>query len=148
MSKPTSSRFEKRIEKRKLPKTDDEYQDVFVGYTVSKTVVVKLRDIKKFEEFFSEAVRSGVSHIGSVVYSTSQLRKYKDEARTMAMRAAREKATALTREMRRRSERQYRSKRKMSTDFEVRLQMHRATAFPSRTTIPMRLRLFQLERSR
>jgi len=86
-------------EKRKIPKTDDDYQDAFVGYTVSKTVVVKLRDIKKFEEFFSEAVRSGVSQIGSVVYSTSQLRKYKDEARAMAMRAAREKATALTREI-------------------------------------------------
>jgi|SRR4051812_3514553 uncharacterized protein YggE len=86
-------------EKRKISKTEDEYQDVFVGYTVSKTVVVKLRDIKKFEEFFSEAIRSGVSQIGSVVYSTSQLRKYKDEARAMAIRAAREKATALTREI-------------------------------------------------
>lgn len=86
-------------EKRRISKTDDDYQDVFVGYTVSKTVVVKLRDIKKFEDFFSEAVKSGVSQIGSVVYSSSQLRKYKDEARAMAMRAAREKAGALTREI-------------------------------------------------
>jgi len=86
-------------EKRKLPKTEDEYQDVFVGYTVSKTVVVKLRDIKKFEEFFSEAIRTGVSQVGNVTYSTSELRKYKDEARGMAMRAAREKAAALTREV-------------------------------------------------
>ncbi|HEY2867803.1 MAG TPA: SIMPL domain-containing protein [Pyrinomonadaceae bacterium] len=86
-------------EKRKLPKADDEYQDVFVGYTVSKTVVVKLRDIKKFEDFFSEAIGSGVSQISNVVYSTSQLRKYKDDARAMAVRAAREKATALTREI-------------------------------------------------
>ena len=86
-------------ERRKLPKTDDEYQDVFAGYTVSKTIVVKLRDIKKFEDFFSEAVGSGVSQINNVVYSTSQLRKHKDAARAMAMRAAREKAEALTREI-------------------------------------------------
>ena len=86
-------------ERRKLPGTDDEYHDVFVGYTVSKTVVVKLRDIKKFEEFFSEAVGSGISQINNVVYSTSQLRKHKDAARAMAIRAAREKAEALTREI-------------------------------------------------
>jgi uncharacterized protein YggE len=88
-----------KSEKRKIAKTDDEFQDVLVGYTVSKTVVVKLRDIKKFEEFFSEVIRSGISHVSNVVYSTSQLRKYKDEARAMAMRTAREKAIALTREI-------------------------------------------------
>jgi uncharacterized protein YggE len=86
-------------ERRKIPNTDDEYRDVFIGYTVSKTVVVKLRDIKRFEEFFSEVVKAGVSQIGNVTYSTSQLRKYKDEARAMAVRAAREKAAALTREL-------------------------------------------------
>ena len=61
--------------------------------------MVKLRDIKKFEDFFSEAVGSGVSQINNVVYSTSQLRKHKDAARAMAMRAAREKAEDLTREI-------------------------------------------------
>jgi uncharacterized protein YggE len=86
-------------EKRKLAKTDDDYHDVFVGYTVSKTVVVKLRDIKKFEEFFSEAIRSGISQVSNVIYSTSQLRRYKDEARAMGMRAGREKASVLTREI-------------------------------------------------
>ena len=88
-----------KTERRKIPNTDDEYRDVFIGYTVSKTVVVKLRDIKRFEEFFSDVVKAGVSQVGNVTYSTSQLRKYKDEARAMAVRAAREKAVALTREL-------------------------------------------------
>ena len=79
--------------------TDDEYREVFVGYIVSKTVVVKLRDVKRFEDFFSDVVKAGVSQIGNVTYSTSQLRKFKDEARAMAMRAARDKATALAREI-------------------------------------------------
>ena len=86
-------------ERRKIPNTADEYRDVFVGYTVSKTVVVKLRDVRRFEDFFSDLVKTGVSQIGNVRFSTSQLRKYKDEARAMAMRAAREKATALAREI-------------------------------------------------
>jgi len=86
-------------ERRKIPNTDDEYREVFVGYIVSKTVVVKLRDVKRFEDFFSDVVKAGVSQIGNVTYSTSQLRKFKDEARAMAMRAARDKATALAREI-------------------------------------------------
>jgi hypothetical protein len=80
-------------------KDDDEYTDVFAGYTVSKTVVVKLKDLTKFEEFFSEVVRIGVTEVNSVSFESSELRKHKDQARMMAMRAAREKAEAMAKEI-------------------------------------------------
>ncbi len=68
---------------------------VFRGYVVSKTVVVKLVDITRFEEFFAEALKTGVSEVGSITFSTSKLRETRDQARDMAMKAAREKASAM-----------------------------------------------------
>jgi hypothetical protein len=81
---------------------DDERRKLkreFVGYEVSKTVIVRFADIKRFEEFFSEVLKAGVSRVRDVDFRTSQLRKHKDEARALAMRAAKEKATALAREI-------------------------------------------------
>lgn len=74
---------------------DDEYTNVFDGYKVSRSVTIKLRDISKFERALADLVAADVSNIGRVVFGTSQLRKYKDEARANAMDAAKEKATAL-----------------------------------------------------
>ena len=71
----------------------------FVGYQVSKTVVILLRDIPRFEEFFSEVLKAGVSRVNNVEFRTSEIRKHKDQARALAIRAAREKAVALTREI-------------------------------------------------
>lgn len=71
----------------------------FVGYEVSKTVIIRFTDIARFEEFFSETLKTGVSRIERVEFRTSQIRRHKDEARARAIRAAREKAIALTREI-------------------------------------------------
>jgi uncharacterized protein YggE len=71
----------------------------FVGYSVTKTVIVRFTDLPRFEEFFSETLKAGVSSIKDVEFRNSQIRKYKDEARALAIRAAKEKATALTREI-------------------------------------------------
>jgi hypothetical protein len=88
-----------KFDRVKSKDNDDEYQNVFAGYTVSKTIVVKLRDLSRFENFLSEIVKVGVTQIGSVSFQSSELRKYKDQARALAMRAAKEKADALTREI-------------------------------------------------
>jgi uncharacterized protein len=68
---------------------------VFRGYEVSKTVIVRLTDISRFEEFFTEVLKTGVSEISSVKFETSKLRENKDKARDLAMKAAKEKATAM-----------------------------------------------------
>lgn len=83
--------------KRKIVDADgDEVgKRVFVGYQVSKTVFLRLTEISRFEEFFSEVLKAGVSGVNSVTFETSKLRENKDIARDMAMKAAKEKATAL-----------------------------------------------------
>lgn len=68
---------------------------VFRGYEVSKTVDVKLLDLSRFEEFFSESLKTGITETNSVSFTTSKLRATKDQARDMAMKAAKEKATAM-----------------------------------------------------
>jgi len=69
---------------------------IFKGYEVSKTVIVKLTDITRFEEFFSEVLKTGITEVNSVKFETSKLRENKDKAREMAMIAAKEKATDMT----------------------------------------------------
>jgi uncharacterized protein YggE len=67
----------------------------FIGYFVRKTVVVTQRDVPKFEEVLSVALASGVNYVLGVQFQTSELRKHRDEARALAIKAAREKAVAL-----------------------------------------------------
>lgn len=68
---------------------------VFLGYEVSTTVIVRLTDISKFESFFAEVLRTGISEVDSVKFETSKLREHRDKAREMAMKAAYEKASAM-----------------------------------------------------
>jgi uncharacterized protein YggE len=68
---------------------------VFKGYEVSKTVIVRLTDISRFEEFFAEALKTGITEVNSVKFETSKLRENKDKARDLAMKAAQEKASAM-----------------------------------------------------
>lgn len=77
----------------------NEDKRVFLGYAVSKTVIVRLGDMSKFEDFFREIIKAGVSKVEDVDLQTTDIRKHKDEARAMAMKAAREKAAAMTKEI-------------------------------------------------
>ena len=71
----------------------------FLGYNVSKTTVIRLRDISRFDELLSDVLKAGVSKIGNLEFRDSQIRKHKDQARAMAIKAAQEKAVLLTREI-------------------------------------------------
>ena len=71
----------------------------FVGYQVSKTIAVRLREIARFDGLLSDVLRAGVMRVRNVEFRDSQLRKHKDQARIMAIRAAREKASMLAREI-------------------------------------------------
>jgi len=69
---------------------------LFIGYSVRKDVVFTLRDVTQAESLLSELIESGISRINGVRFQTSQLRKHRDKARTLAITAAQEKAVALT----------------------------------------------------
>jgi uncharacterized protein len=66
-----------------------------LGYEVRRSSVVTLLDINKFEALLGAAVSSGANHVQGISFETSELRKYRDQARAAAIQAAREKAIAL-----------------------------------------------------
>jgi uncharacterized protein YggE len=72
---------------------------VLLGYSVRKDLVFTLRDASQAEGLLSELMESGISRINGIRFQTSQLRKYRDQARAMAVKAAKEKATALASEI-------------------------------------------------
>lgn len=76
-----------------------ETESVFVGYEVSKTVVIRLKDISRFESLLSDILKAGIDRLRDLDFRTSDIRRYKDQARALAIKAAREKAVALTKEI-------------------------------------------------
>lgn len=68
---------------------------VFLGYDVSTTVIVRMTELKRFEEFFAEVIKTGLSEIDSVSFESSKIIEQRKDARTMAMKAAFEKAAAM-----------------------------------------------------
>lgn len=85
--------------REKLRGSDSEYTDVPDGFTVSRNLVVKLRDISRFESFLTALLDAGINDVSSVAFTSSELRKYKDQARAQAIRAAKEKAQSLAKEI-------------------------------------------------
>jgi hypothetical protein len=69
-----------------------------LGYDVRKSVVIKLRDIAKFENLLTDVLDAGVTHVHNIEFRTTELRRYRDQARAMALKAAQEKAALLARE--------------------------------------------------
>lgn len=70
-----------------------------VYYIVRKTIGIKLTDVAKFDEILGGLVANGVNNVQGVDFRTSQLRKYRDEARANAVKAAHEKAQAMADEL-------------------------------------------------
>lgn len=64
-------------------------------YIVRKSIELNLTNIALFEPIMTGLLTNGVTHVQNVEFCTSDLRKYRDEARAKAIQAAREKADAL-----------------------------------------------------
>ncbi len=62
------------------------------GYCVRNSLTVTVDKVKLVERVITQALASGVNHINSVDFQTTELRKYRDKARRLALKAAREKA--------------------------------------------------------
>ena len=73
--------------------------DRIVGYRVGKTIVITLRDIDKFDGLFADVLELGANYVHGVEFRTTELRKYRDQARALAINAAEEKAIALASEL-------------------------------------------------
>lgn len=73
------------------------YDSLFIdGYRIYNIVSITMRDVEKASDAIAIAFQAGANEVVNVEFYTSELRKYRDQAREMAMKAASEKATALS----------------------------------------------------
>lgn len=73
----------------------NDFSRSFLGYWVRKDLVIILRDMSRAEGLLSEMLDYGVWRVNGVRFQTSELRRHRDQARSLAMKAAQEKAAAL-----------------------------------------------------
>ena len=64
-----------------------------------KSIVLTLRDISKFESILSNVLKAGANYVHGVQFRTTELRKHRDEARSLAIKAAQKKANDLAKEL-------------------------------------------------
>ena len=69
------------------------------GYSVYRGLEITVTDLERFEAIYRGLIERGINDVSGIEFQTSELRKHKDEARLSAVRAAREKATALAGEL-------------------------------------------------
>ena len=68
-------------------------------YIVRKSIGIKLTNIESFDGVLSGLITNGVNVVQGIDFRTSDLRKYRDKARAMAIQAAKEKAEAMASEL-------------------------------------------------
>ncbi len=77
-----------------------EHNDLIIsGYNVQRSYSVKLKDPKKFQTLVETVLKNGANRVSGFEFRTTELRKYRDKARAMAIAAAKEKAVALAAEL-------------------------------------------------
>jgi len=69
------------------------------GYQVRRAYAVTLRDVARLDEILRLLLRNGINHVEGYELRTTELRKYRDDVRKKAIRAAQEKAVALAGEV-------------------------------------------------
>jgi uncharacterized protein len=67
------------------------------NFTADQSLSITVRDLSKLDAVMDAVISSGANRIEGIEYQSSELRKYKDQARDEAAKAAREKADALAR---------------------------------------------------
>jgi uncharacterized protein YggE len=74
----------------------EDYEDLHIkGYRIHNIIQITMRDVDKTNEAIVTAFTAGANEVENVEFYTSELRKYRDQAREMAMTAALEKAKSL-----------------------------------------------------
>jgi hypothetical protein len=74
----------------------EDYDSLYIkGYRINNVVAITLRDVSQTSPVIAAALKAGANQVLNVEFYTSELRKYRDQARELAMKAAAEKANAL-----------------------------------------------------
>ncbi len=79
------------------PRWEDGYrQQKFLGYFVHNSLVVTLSDLEQMDKLITSALQAGINRLNGVDFQTTEFKKYREEARELALKAAREKAEKMS----------------------------------------------------
>jgi uncharacterized protein YggE len=73
--------------------------EIFLGYDVKRQLAIVLKDVSRLDDLLTGIIEKGADKILGVRFFTDELRKYRDQARVMAIKAAYDKARDLTAEI-------------------------------------------------
>lgn len=68
-------------------------------FAVNRSYRIKLREPERVQALYDDVVEAGANSVSGPIYQTSELRKYRDQARALALTAAREKALAMAQQL-------------------------------------------------
>jgi len=75
------------------PRYENSYRkEKFLGFFVRNTLAVTLTETGIFEQVLTDVLQAGVNHIHGVDFQATELRKYRVQARELALKSAQEKA--------------------------------------------------------
>ncbi|MGV3587175.1 MAG: SIMPL domain-containing protein [Adhaeribacter sp.] len=68
-------------------------------YMTQRSVSVLIRKVSRFDEILTGIYKTGANRVEGIEYRTSDLQKHREQARKLAIQSAKEKATAMTKEL-------------------------------------------------
>lgn len=79
------------------PRWKDGYnRQEFLGYFVLNTMMVTLSDLEQLDKLITAALQAGISGVKGVDFQTTELKMYREQARELALKAAKEKAQKMS----------------------------------------------------
>jgi hypothetical protein len=81
------------------PDYSEEKVPRLLGYGVSQTIAITLRDLSKYETLMTQLLEASVNRVQGVNFQIGEPAKYRSEARLEAIRAAKEKAASMAKEL-------------------------------------------------
>lgn len=73
---------------------DPRGERILIGYEVTKRIFVTLKNLDKIDTFLSKAIEAGVNRVVSISIENSQMQKFQEQVRAMAIKNAQAKARA------------------------------------------------------
>lgn len=73
--------------------------EIFLGYDVKRQLAIVLKDVSRLDDLLTGVIEKGADKILGVRFFIDELRKYRDQARVTAIKAAQDKARDLSEEI-------------------------------------------------
>jgi uncharacterized protein YggE len=95
------------ISPKYLPLKAGQTATEFVGYEVTKRILVTFRDLKQLDSFLARLIAAGVNKVVGVEFADSQYRLHQEQVRALAVKNAKDKAIAYAQQLGQRVGRAY-----------------------------------------